>query len=139
MAKSMFAGMTDYSHQSIDDIINDLDYEYRNISAFIEMILKNKAILEANQYWENKVPSSFESVINYALKHYDTTQSELEEIKTDILDVVEGHHVKRLYSLATVANEIYIEIGKKWHQDYGGKDYGNANFSTVERIYADTR
>ena len=31
MAKGLIGGMTDYSHQSFDDIISDLQHEYENI------------------------------------------------------------------------------------------------------------
>ena len=139
MAKGLYGGMTDYSHQSLKDIIDDLDYEYRNISAFIEMIEKNKAIVESNNYWKENVPNSVINIVEYALKHYKTTQSELKEIKEEIENSVEEHHVKRISSMAKVAHEINIDIGKRWHNDYLKKDYGNKDFSIVERIYADTR
>lgn len=139
MAKGLFGGMTDYSNQSFKDLIDDLDYEYRNISAFIEMIEKNKALLESNKYWQENVPNSFDGIVEYALKHYKTTQSELLEIKSEIDESVEDHHARRLTSIAEVAHEINIDIGQIWHNDYLRKDYGNKNFSIVERIYADTR
>jgi len=47
MAKGLFGGMTDYSHQSFDDIIEDLDHEFRNISAFIDAI----ETMTANNGW----------------------------------------------------------------------------------------
>jgi hypothetical protein len=139
MAIGLFAGMTDYSHQSISDIIEDLDFQYRNISAYIEMIEKNKAILESNKYWQENVPFSFKGIAEYALKHYKTTQEELGEVKIEIGELVEEHHVKRIGNIAKVAHEINIDIGQIWHRDYPNKNHGSKNFRIVERIYADTR
>lgn len=139
MAKSLLGGMSDYSHQSLEDIINDLDYDYRNTSAFINMIVENKEILEKNNYWNNDVPFAFKAMIEYALKHYKTAQSELKEIKASIENSVEKHHVTRLSSLAKNAHEINIDLGKVWHQQYENKEYGDENFSIVENIYADSR
>jgi len=52
---------------------------------------------------------------------------------------VKQHHIKRLYKIATVAQEINVDIGKIWHQQYHNKQYGNSDFSIIEDIYADTR
>ena len=67
MAKGLIGGMTDYSHQSFKDILGDLDFEYRNLSAFIGAIEKNISESIKNDYWNNKVPSSFIAIIEYSL------------------------------------------------------------------------
>lgn len=139
MAKGLIGGMTDYSHQSFSDILKDLDYEYRNLSAFIGAIEKNISASIENDYWKSKVPSSFRGIIEYSLKHYKNAQEELLEITDGIQELVEEHHVKRLESLAKTAHEINIDIGKIWHQQYDRKDYGNSDFRVVETIYGDTR
>ena len=38
MAKGLLRGGTDYSHQTLDDIISDLIAEAKNAKAFINMI-----------------------------------------------------------------------------------------------------
>jgi len=139
MAKGLIGGMTDYSHQSFSDVVNDLDYEYRNLSAFIGAIDKNLATSKQNKYWQRNVPTAFQSIVDYALTNYKTVQDELLEIKQDIQECVEEHHVNRLASIAKTAHEINIDIGMIWHQQYDDKDYGNSDFTIVERIYGDTR
>jgi hypothetical protein len=138
MAKGLFGGMTDYSHQSFVDIQEDLDKELRNITGFIQMIESNLKIVEANGYWK-KVPSNFKSQIHYALKHYNTTKQELKEISKEIKFEVKAHHCKRLERIASVASQINIDLGRIWHQQYDNKEYGNVDFDKVERIYGDTR
>lgn len=138
MAKGLIGGMTDYNHQSFCDIIEDLNHEYDNITAFIDAIESNFKKVEENHYWDN-VPSNFIQKVLYSLKHYKTTQEELSEIANEIDIEVKEHHIRRLQKIASVASEINIDIGKIWHQQYDCKDYGNCNFKIVERIYCDAR
>jgi len=139
MAKGLLGGMTDYSHQSFNDIIADLEKEQKNVTAFINEIEENLAKVNDSGYWNSKVPSNFTMVVEYSLKHYKTCQEELAEISSEIQSEVRDHHFKRLQRLSSVADEINKDIGKIWHQDYDDKDYGNADFKIVENIYRDTR
>lgn len=52
---------------------------------------------------------------------------------------VKQHHVQRLYKISKIAQEINVDIGKIWHQQYNNKQYGNADFRIVESIYRNTR
>ena len=72
MAKGIIGGMTDYSHQSFDDILTDLNEERKRTSSFRGEIVKNVNILKANSYWESYVPFNFKCQVEYAIKHYDT-------------------------------------------------------------------
>lgn len=139
MAKGLIGGMTDYSHQSFNDIINDLEREEKNVTEFINQIEANIGKLNVSGYWDENVPDDFTMIIAYSLKHYKTAKDELSEISKEIQNEVREHHCKRLQRLSTVANEINRDIGKIWHQDYGAKQYGNTDFRIVERIYGDTR
>jgi len=139
MAKGIFGGMTDYSHQSFNDIVRDLEDEQKNVTDFIKVIEEKISILKTNGYWGKMVPSDFVMIVGYSLKHYKTAQEELAEISSEIQNEVREHHCKRLQRLSTVADEINRDIGKVWHQHYRGKDYGNPDFQIVENLYADTR
>jgi len=139
MAKGLMGGMTDYSHQTFNDIVEDLEKELENITDFINAIETNVENVKSNGYWETKVPSDFIGIVAYSLKHYKTTQGELSEISKEIQIEVREHHCKRLRRIATVAGEINMRIGKIWHQQYNGKEYGNSDFAIVENIYRDTR
>lgn len=141
MAKGLIGGMTDYSHQSFDDLISDLESEKENTSAFIELIEHGIQKANQNKYWQEKVPFNFKSIIAYCLKHYKTTVTELTEIIEEMQYEVQEHHCKRLRRISSVADEINYEIGQVWHSQYDEKykDYGQKDFNFVERVYEDTR
>lgn len=141
MAKGMFAGSTDYSHQTLDDIKSDIKSEVENLNYFIEKIKENIEFLEDNDYWNSNVPNNFKWFISYCLKAYDTARIDFSDILNDIDYEVKEHHCIRLNKISTVADEINRDIGRLWHQDYNEKykDYGNSNFTKVENIYAITR
>ena len=139
MAKGIIGGMTDYSHQSFQDILNDIAAEKERTVSFRNEIQKNVEILTTNSYWNSHVPSDFQSMISYALRHYSTAIDEFDDMYRDIDNEVKEHHVKRLKRISTVAQEINVEIGRIWHQRYYNKDYGNEDFRIVETIYEDTR
>ena len=69
MAKGLIGGMTDYNHQSFDDILVDLYDERKRTISFRDKIVKNIDILKANSYWNN-VPFNFKSQVEYAVKQY---------------------------------------------------------------------
>ena len=139
MTKGIFAGTTDYSHQSFDDIVNDLESELKNVAVFVEKIQNNIDKLKLNDYWSGSVPFNFSSIVAYAIKHFNTTETEFQDIIQGIKRDVKKHHCKRLQTIAEVASEINIKIGLIWHRQYDKKDYENANFMIVESIYRDTR
>ena len=139
MARGIIGGMTDYRHQSLDDIIEDIDKEFRNISAFINAIEHNIEISEQSGYWQNKVPFDFQNIVQYSLKHFKTSKTELESIGKELRVEVKQNHCKRLRSIAIVAYDINIDIGKIWNNDMTIQDYGNPDFELIPRIYADTR
>lgn len=139
MAKGLFGGMTDYNHQSFTDILNDLEEERIRIESYREKIQSDITQLQVSGYWNDKVPNSFKGIVSYAMRHFSTTISELYDIQKDLLKEVKEHHIKRLQKIASVAQEININIGKVWHQQYNNKEYGRDEFNTVETIYADTR
>jgi hypothetical protein len=139
MAKGLLGGMTDYNHQSMTDILNDLEAEQNRTISFKEGIEKNIQTLVSNAYWTTKVPFDFKNIISYSIRHFQTAISEFDEIRKDLLIEVKEHHIKRLNKISLVAQEINVDIGKIWHQQYHNKEYGQENFRIVEDIYADTR
>lgn len=141
MAKGLIGGMTDYSHQSFNDIISDLESEKVNTIAFITMIEEEIEEANKNKYWDNKVPHVFKSIVAYSIKHYRTTVTELGEIVEEIKNEVQEHHCRRLQRISEVAYEINVEIGQVWNRKYDEKikDYGEKDFRHVEQVYGDTR
>lgn len=139
MARCVIGGMTDYSHQSLDDIVADLDNERKNAEGFRDAIKASLEKSKANSYWQKQVPSDFADIVAYSLRFYDTTITELAEISKEIKTTVKDHHVKRLKNIADVAMKINTNIGQIWGNGYRNKQYGNPDFQVVEKIYCDTR
>lgn len=139
MAKGLVGGGTDYSHQTLDDIISDLIAEAKNAKAFINMIEKKIAKLETIGYWDSNVPYDFKGCVAYALKHYSTTIHEIEDIVSDFPSEIKEHHCVRLRNIGQIAHQININIGQIWHRKDFKKEYEKPNFLILEDIYGDTR
>lgn len=140
MARSFLAGMIDYSHQSFEDLIEDLNYWKELCSERAKWIEKSISSLDVIGYWE-KIPVDFQSEIYFSKKYFNTVVSEINSIINDFESEVQKNHVKRLYSLAKTADKENKDIGRTWHADtsYDWKDYGNENFDLVEELYGRTR
>jgi hypothetical protein len=139
MAKGLIGGSTDYRHQSLTDVVNDLNDTKLFLEGEIAAIQDKIDKLQKNGYWNRRVPSGFKEIIGYAVKHYETAVSELEEIATQAQILVEAHHCIRLTEISKIADEINRQIGRYWANEYRGQDYGNTDFNLVERIYAVAR
>lgn len=139
MTKGLLAGSTDYNHQSFSDIMDDLESERNRTINLRQRIQQNINVLTTNEYWNKNVPFDFKSIVAYALRHFNTVITEFEDIPKDLIIEVEDHHITRLNKIAKVSQEINVDIGKVWHQEYDNKEYGEDNFRLVENIYADTR
>src|SRR5688572_26575135 len=114
MPRGLFAGGTDYSHQSFKDILADLDDWVESLKHVIYSLSENKQKLEANNYWL-KVDYDFRIMIERELIFYKTSLEEISEIKTEMNSEVENHHISRLDHLGKTAHEFNIDIGKIWH------------------------
>jgi len=135
MPRGLLAGMTDYSHQTFQDILDDLDDWKASLLSTTEYIQATVKQLQDNGYW-SKVPDDMKSLVAYASKFYETSNAEIDEITQNLEIDVQQHQIARLRSLAKTAHELNLDFGRVWHREYGPKDYGNPNFLSVERIYA---
>jgi hypothetical protein len=139
MARNLVGGSTDYRHQSLADIINDINDTAAFLHREVDSVHRMIDTLQKNGYWNSNVPYDFKSIVGYSIKHYQTTISELEEIAAQSQLLVEEHHWRRLKAVSDVADEINRKIGLYWNNEYSGHDYGNPNFTLMERIYAAVR
>jgi hypothetical protein len=138
MARALAAGSTDYSHQSLDDILSDLDDWSAALRKDMTIIATNKKKLEDNNYWE-LANTDFKWLLARAVKFYETSLNEIVEIREQIPIEVESHHVNRLRSLGNTSHELNLEFGDVWHHDVRPKDYGESNFMIFEKLYIDGR
>jgi hypothetical protein len=134
----MIAGMTDYSHQTFDDMFLDLQVWIKNLEEVTTIISKNIRKLKELEYWK-KVDSDFQGIVQYSLKFYDTSIKEISEILSEIQQEVKVHHVKRIRNLYKTATDLDIRYGEIWHNRYEDKDYDNKNFRLVEELYEQGR
>jgi len=139
MSKGTMAGCTDYSHQSLDDVLGDICAEADRVDEFVEHIERTIAGLKKSGYWDRKASSDFQSIVEYSLKHYKTTSAEFRDIIREANDEIQEHHCRRLYKIAEVARQINRDIGFVWHNRSGEPEYGTDDFRTLEEVYANTR
>jgi len=136
MTRGLFGGMTDYSHQSLEDMIEDLSEEAREVKNLVDRVEAKIFCLKQTDYWNVAVPADFRQIVSYALRHYNTAGTEMTNVALELNSSIQDHHCKRLQRIAEVASEINVNIGKVWHQEYDRKDYANPDFGIVEDIYS---
>jgi hypothetical protein len=134
----MIAGATDFSHQTLVDIVKELEGDLSWLESTQNLLITHRKTLIDNGYWDN-VNSDFKGLIAYALKFYDTCIKEIREILAEMPTEIQPHHVARIQRLFTTADELNFRFGDVWHVDYRSKDYGNENFRLVEQMYAKGR
>ena len=138
MSRGLFAGFTDYSHQSLFDIVSDLRIWRESLNTSVKFLDDLVAEIKKN-YWSN-VPNFYKNYMFYCIKFFNTAVVELDDIIPQ-LNSVQENHIKRLRKISNVAHRINIDIGKMWHQEYPDKyiDYENFYFLKVERVYHEIR
>jgi hypothetical protein len=138
MVRGLFAGGTDYSHQSFEDILTDLGQWVTSLKETSDNLRNNIKKLEISGYWK-KVDPDFTYLIHYSMKFFDTSIQEFSEILEDIKKEVRPDHIRRLNALYKAASRLDIDYGRIWHQEYKNKEYGNKEFIFVEKIYSEGR
>jgi len=127
-------GMIDFSNQTLDSIVEKLQYYLHSLEDVQGLLVTNRNILINNGYW-NTVNWDFQRLIEQTLEFYDTCSKEIQNIILEIQLEVQAHHVKRIQHLNETGHKLNLEFGRVWHQEYSGKQYGNQNFQLVEEMY----
>lgn len=130
----MIAGTTDFTHQSLDDVVEELKDRLADLDYVKNLMEGHRQTLIDNGYWET-VDADFRGLIGYSLKFYSTSIKELTDILLDARTKIELHHVNRIRRLYETANELNMTFGRVWHR-YVRKEYGTENFTLLERIYS---
>ncbi|TGM42887.1 CHAT domain-containing protein [Leptospira biflexa] len=138
MGRGLIGGMTDYSHQSFADIVQDLGDDLINIERSIALSSEHLQIARKSGYWDTNVPFNFQHFHAYCLKHFDTCSIEINEILREIQIEVRSDHANRLKQIGIKNREVNIELGVAWHREYDEKkkDYNNSYFKNVEQVYS---
>ena len=138
MGRSIFAGFTDYSHQSFKDIVMDLQIWIKNLMEVSDFLLTNIQKLKESKYWDS-VNANFQSLVRYSIKFYDTSIQEISEIAKEIQEEVRSDHIVRIRSLYKTASELDLRYGRVWYREGWDKEYGDKDFKVVEKLYQQGR
>jgi hypothetical protein len=142
MAKAIVAVMTDYSHQSLKEIVYDLELEHQKMVAMLGIIEDNLSELAASNYWNNRPSAGFKSIVSEGLRQFKRAQRELHRITLEIQAEVTDHHCKQLQTISLLARRINVEIRKVWHRDFdefAHQEHDDTDFRKVSSVYADIR
>lgn len=144
MARSLFAGMSDYSHQSLKDVIEDMKEMTEYTKGYQERAQKgfDEVIAEFESSTDKRMFSDFLGIGGTAIKLFDTCKTELIEIAEDLATSVQEHHVTRLAKLGTKAQELNVTLGRIWHSEdkrLTGLKYGTPRMKAYEKLYANAR
>ena len=138
MTRSMLAGMTDYRHQTFEDMMSDLQNWVNGLEQTISIMNENIKKLTGVGYWD-KVPYDFKATVDYSLKFYKTSVKEIKDMLLEFNKEVRKGHVARIKTLFKVASELDDNFVLAWHHHYGKKEYGKDEFELVEEIYKEGR
>ena len=137
MAQSIFGGFTDYTGQSLEDILQDIE---NWIDYTVEMKLKMNGWIEQSKssgYWD-KIGFDFKQLVLYTVSYYNTILSDLKIVKRDgVNDALIDRDLSLLRSIGKKSAELNAEYGLTWHRSDGERwmDYGNPDFAVVEKMY----
>jgi hypothetical protein len=133
MVRGSMVGGTDYSHQSLSDMIKDLHSWITALTETINLIDTTENELVQVGFW-NQCDYDFRSICGYSRKFFDTATSDLKEVIDGVYSEIKEFHVKVLFKLAETAREINKDARKIW-SSYSNKDYGDPVFKKVESLH----
>lgn len=138
MPRGELAGMTDYRHQTFEDMVSDLRKWVNSLEEAIRNVNQTVEKLEEVGYWDG-VPYDFKATVAYSVKFYKTSVEEINDMLVQFGKEVKSGHVVRIKRLSRLASELNRDYGTGWNRDYGRKEYGKAEFKLVEKIYEEGR
>ena len=133
MSRADTAGMTDYSHQSLNAILQDLSDWSVRLGKTTSYLESNRKIIIDNGYWNN-VNGDFKWILARSFMFFETALSEIEEIREQLTIEVQSNHIERLNRIGITSHEIYMEWSDVWVNDVKPKQYGNSNFLILEDL-----
>jgi hypothetical protein len=139
MARSMIAGATSYSHQSLEDMVTDLTnwaIELEKVTTFTE---KSIQAITKNGNW-GAVVFDEQAIIYQSLSFFNMSLQELNEITPAIGEKVENHHVNRIRSVGQTPDKIARRLVEVWNRDLATvQRRKNADFAQLDDIYRQAR
>lgn len=134
MARGFIVGSTDYSNQSLQDILLDLNQWVKYLSDSKTIFKSVISELEKESYWSS-VDYAFKASCYDLITYFNTAIADLDEVIKGIDSEIKEFHIKLLENLGSTAHEQYEHHRSAW-KGYGYKDYGEDNFKKLEELYA---
>lgn len=132
-------GTTDYSEQSCDDILKDIQRwidETQKIDAYMNEHLK---MAKNSGFWRC-VDFDFQMTLLTSMKFLKTVVSDLGQVESTIKhDCISEREVRLLRKIGNKAVEYNDEYGKTYHGNHRWQAYDNSDFKVVEDMYGEGR
>jgi len=140
MTKSIFAGMTDYSLQSLDEILSDLNVCKNNLTDLCNTLKQCEAQLKNNGYWGH-IHSSIRDLFIYSIKFFTSSLREIDSLLPELAEEVNVSHIKRIHRIGINAKELESDFAIQWHMEpwEEQKEYSNPYFKIAEKMYREAR
>lgn len=137
--QSSIGGATDYSEQSCNDILKDIQHwidKAKKINAYMTGHLQ---MAKLSGFWR-RVDNDFQLTILTSIQYFKTIISDLQQIEDSIKhDRVSEREVILLRKIGNKSVEYNGEYGKTYHGNYRWHDYENPDFKVVEDMYGEGR
>ncbi|WP_033667293.1 hypothetical protein ACSYR0_03280 (plasmid) [Bacillus cereus] len=130
-------GSTDYSHQSLSDMLIDLEDWIKGITETQDEAIKTIDFLTKSGDW-NQYDDDFRVLSAFIMKFLDTAKCDLKEVIDGIHTEIKEYHTKILFSLAKIARQTHDDARKVW-SSIPNKKYGDPVFQKFERLIYDFR
>ncbi len=139
MVQGLFGGCTSYKSQTIEDILDDVEWWIKYSREMKKFFEESKDELLSSRFW-NKIPCNFQMTIETSLVYCDTILHDLNLIKNSIVnDCITKREVSLLTSIGKKSREYNFEYGRHFKEDDDWHEFENEDFRIAEKVYADGR
>lgn len=135
MARGAFIGGTDYSSQSLKDMVEDIENWIQSLEESREIFTSNINELEKKGYW-NSVDYDFKASCYDLIRYFGNGIVDLRTVLDGINSDIKEFHIRLLENLGSTAHEQHTYHRRVW-REYHNKEYGEPMFNIVERLYAE--
>ena len=139
MVQSMIGGATNYSYQTMQQILVDINQWIKYAEQIRNKMKNNLAEVENSTIWQN-ASYNFKMTINSTVGYCSTIIEDLKIVKKAIENnCITEREVALLKTVGENASEYNRRYGIDYHENVSWHCYGNQIFSIIENIYADGR
>ncbi|MBD8848407.1 hypothetical protein [Priestia megaterium] len=135
MVRGLTIGSTNYSSQSLQDMLVDLENWILSLKDSDELFESTIKELEKSGYWSS-VDYDFKASCYDLRRYFNTAVNDLQEVINGINSEIKEYHIKLLKNLGINAREQHTHHRKVW-KEYQNQEYGDTNFRKVEKLYAE--